>query len=171
MTIQSNLFRNTPYFLNFIFNGQMWTFRHRLSIAGNTTVDAIQVKTGSPKLIHAFQRTMTVEGGGPYVISLVEAPATITDGTLLTTNHNMDRRSTKTSQLQYFSNPTNVTGGIIIDEDFVPTGSGPKATGSFAGSGVERVLKVNTTYVLRVQNQSSNAGTFQFNILTYDSGN
>lgn len=172
MTIESSLFRLTPYFMNFIFNGQMFSFWNRQSIASATTVNAIQAKTGAGgKIIHTFGRNHAAEAGGPFVVSLIEAPATITDGTPLTTIANLDRRSTKMPQLQYFSLPTNVTGGTVIDEIFIPTGSGPSATGVSGTEGIERILKPNTNYVIRVQNIGSQTATFQTNILTYESGN
>lgn len=173
MTVESRIFRQTPYFLNFTFNGQLYTFHHRFSIPGNATVDAVLAQTGTPKLIHVFQRVMTIQGGGPYVVTLIENPTISDTGTDISSqNSNMDRRSTKTPQLQYFSNPT-ISGGTVISEDFLTSGGGPNASSSIGGSivGIERLLALDTDYVLRIQNTGSNQGTFHFDILTYESQN
>lgn len=172
MMIESKTFRHTPYFLNFIFNGNMFVMQHRFQVPAGG-IAALQAKTGPNKIVHIFQRYMVADGGGPYSVSLIEDPVEIIDGTLITTVNNMNRRSTKVSEMQFFGNPPNFQGGIIIDEDLIPTGStgGIRGAAAYSIGEIERILKENTNYIIRIRNNGTEAGQFQFNLLYYETDN
>jgi hypothetical protein len=163
---------NNPrtYWMQYLFNGQMFKFGHTYSIASLGTA-YMQGIVPAGKLIHIFSRTMDVEGGGPVTCSLYEAP-TITDGTTppdITSN--LDRRSAKTPTFLNYINPTGVSGGTLIDRDVIPTGGGPKTTASFVSGATERILKPSTKYCLVFYNGGTQTSSFTINITWYESGN
>lgn len=166
--------RETLYYLNFIFNGQMFSLRTAYSIAASETV-MTQFKTPADKVIHISQRNIIADGGGPYNVQLVENPTPITNGTPMPPNvfSNMDRRSTKQASLQVFLNPTDVGGGTVIDVDYIPTGANATNKGSavYTVSDIERILKPDTNYVLSITNAGTQSGNVLFHLLQYESDN
>lgn len=168
MGISSSLFRDTPYWLNFLYAGQMFSWDNKFTIPNGGTV-YYEIETGLTRLHHTISRGLSVEGGGPITLKLIESP-TLTDGTLKA-SHNMDRRSAKIAATKFYINPTGVTGGTIIDEMFVPTGGGPKTSASLQAGLTERVLKPNTTYAVSLKNDGSQPSIVEVNILFYESVN
>lgn len=166
--ITSNTFRDTPYWLNFLFEGQMFTWHNKFSIPATSTV-FYEVKTDPLRLHHTFQRSLSVEGGGPITLQLIEAP-TLVDGTPIVSN-NLDRRSAKTADTLFFINPTGVSGGTVIEEMFIPTGGGPNTSAALNAGLTERVLKQGTTYAVSLTNDGAQASTVEVNIIYYESGN
>lgn len=166
------LFRNTPYWLNFIVDGKGYKTSFRTTVAGGATANIFQARTPPETLIHILSRTMTFQSGGPFIVELIEAPTTITDGAPYLRKVNQDRRSGRTAELLCFTNPTGITGGNVIDDQFVNTsGSGSNAAGAAGAEGFERILRPNTNYILRVQNTGGNTATVHLDIIWYESDN
>ena len=160
--------RETPYLSQFMFTGNMYLLSAVRSVGAGATV-YIQGNFGSTKLFHTLERRHSFESGGPYTVDLIESP-TITDGTTSAVAANMNRLSSKTHEAQFFSDPTGVSGGTIIDTLFMPAlGTGANTTGTGV-SGVERILKRSTKYVIRIVNAGA-ASTFYTSVLFYESGN
>lgn len=161
--------RETPYWLQFLYAGQMFTASHLYSaVAAGGTV-YVESIIGS-ELIHLLARNVTVDGGGPVTLSLYEAP-TITDGTLQFTKMNCDRRSAKTGTFILYYNPTAVSGGTLLFTDYIATGGGPKGTGGTTVGINEVVFKPNTKYVLAITNTGTQTSNVQINYLWYESSN
>lgn len=160
--------RETPYLAHHMFDGDMYILSSVRSVGSGATI-YIQGKFGSTQLFHTIERRHTFEGGGPYTIDLIESP-TITDGTTAVLARNMNRQSTNTHTAQFFSDPTGVSGGTIIDTLYIPSaGLGSQTTGTGV-LGVERILKKSTSYVLKIVNGGA-ASTFYTSVLFYESGN
>src|SRR5574341_909987 len=160
--------RETPYLSQFMFTGNMYLLNSVRSI-GSTSTIYIQGKFGPNKLFHTIERKHSFNAGGPFTIDLLEAP-TLTDGTTEAFAVNMNRLSTKTHEARFFSNPTGVSGGTIIDTLYIPAaGTGANTTGTGV-SGAERILKRSTDYVIRITNAGA-ASTFYTSVLFYESGN
>lgn len=167
--IGSSLFRSSPYWLNFLFAGQMYSWDYKFSVGAGASV-YYQVKTGANWMFHTLSRTVSVEAGGPYRVELYEAP-TVTDGTIQQLPYNMNRKSAKTAEPIIYINPTGVSGGTLLEKMFLPTGGGPKTSGELAAGISERVLKPSTNYVVKITNSGGAAGTAMINLLFYESGN
>jgi len=168
---KTEVLRQTPYWLNFLFAGQMYIASHSYTIGNGATayVESIIPPT-TGKIIHLLTRGITVEGGGPITIDLYEAP-TVTDGTTPFIMSNLDRRSAKTPSWQLFSDPTGVSGGTHISTDIVSTGGGPKATGALVSGTTELIFHPSYRYVLKMTNLGSLASTVIVSYLWYESGN
>jgi len=160
--------RETPYLAHHMFDGDMYILSSIRSVGAGATV-YIQGKFGATKLFHTIERRHTFEGGGPYTIDLIEAP-TITDGTTAAFAANMNRQSANTHEAQFFSDPTAISGGTIIDTIYMPAaGLGSQTIGAGV-VGIERMLKKSTDYVIRIVNAGA-ASTFYTSVLFYESGN
>lgn len=160
--------RDTPYLSQHLFDGELYLITSIRSIGAGATV-YIQGKFGS-RLFHTISRSHNFEGGGPFTVDLIETP-TLTDGTTSFTAANMNRMSTKTHQAQFFSDPTSVSGGTVIETLLLPAaGVGSNTSGAGSAVGAERILKQNTDYIIRIVNSGS-ASSFYTSILFYESGN
>lgn len=169
MTIESSIMRQTPYWLNFLFVGQMYSASHKYSIAATSSAYMESI-VPSNKLIHLISRDLTVDAGGPLDVELYEAP-TITDGTTPPTIYNLDRRSSKTPSWQLFVNPTGVSGGTKLLVAQISTGGGPKSTGGLSSGVAEFILKPSTKYVLKITNTGTQTSTVVLTYTWYESGN
>jgi hypothetical protein len=167
---------NRPYWLQYLFNKKMFSLSHRYTIGDSESV-YFQFKTGAnPRyLAHVIERTMDVEAGGPIYLEIIEAP-TLTDGTLPPdTFSNMDRRlyrdtgATRPSDASAYINPTNISGGLLFDTDFLTTGGGPKTSGSIKSGITERPLRPNTDYILKFTNEGSQDSSLHLKIVWYES--
>lgn len=172
MAIQTSTFRDTPYWLNFIFSGQMFSWYYKFTIAGGAT-QYIEVRPDpNGRLIHEIYRAVNVLGGGPYDLIEYEDP-TFDAGTTEVPTLNIDRRSAKTSTTTIYSDPTNVSGGTQIREDFITstTQGNRQGTGTLGNAGFERILNPNSTYIIAITNDGSEEGEVLINTIFYESGN
>lgn len=168
--VNTTQLRATPYWLNFLFAGQLFNWWNKFSIGATTTVYAMFVTSSSGRIKHSLGMTVAAEAGGAYTVQIIEAPTVSTNGTLKAAV-NMDRLSAKTADTIFYINPTGVSGGTVIDEFFIPTGSGPNSSGSLVVGTTERVLKKNTIYVISIANAGNNPGVLEITNLFYESGN
>lgn len=160
--------QDTPYNTKFLFDGDLYVLSSVRSIGSGATV-YIQGKFGADKIFHTVSREHTFDGGGPFTVDLLESP-TLTDGTTAATAHNMNRQSSQTHEAQFFSDPTGISGGTIIETLFIPGGGTGSNTVGSTIQGVERILKKNTSYVIRIAN-AGGASTFYTKVLFYESSN
>lgn len=161
--------RETPYLAQHLFDGELYLITSVTAVPAGATL-YIQGKFGD-RLFHTVSSTFSFNGGGPFTLYLIESP-TLTDGTISFTAPNMNRRSTKTHQAQFFADPTNISGGTIIETLFLPaSGGGANAAGGGSTIGAERILKPNTDYLIQATNSGGQASTLYTSILFYESGN
>lgn len=159
--------------MNFVFNGRFFKLHHRYSIEAGTTSYLQVIPT--TRLIHLVARQYAYIGNGPVQISLLEEP-TITNGTTQPTIvSNMDRRSERTATSQWFTNPTGISGGTLIDRDIIHApgvGTGQSVRGGeYSDTPWERIIKPDTSTVIAINNQGDNAVDFILNIFFYESDN
>jgi hypothetical protein len=161
--------RDTPYLSQHLFDGELYLITSVTTVPAESTIN-IQGKFGD-RIFHTVSSSFLYQSGGPFTFNLIESP-TLTDGTTSFTAPNMNRRSAKTHQAQFFSDPTNISGGTIIETLFIPSsGGGSNAAGGGNTVGVERILKANTDYVIQATNSGGQTSTLYTNILFYESGN
>jgi hypothetical protein len=167
--MKSFIGRETPYLAQHLFDGELYLITSVTSVPAGATIN-IQGKFGD-RLFHTISSTFLYQSGGPYTLNLIESP-TLTDGTISFTAPNMNRRSTKTHQAQFFADPTNISGGTIIETLFLPSsGGGTNAAGGGNTVGTERILKANTDYIIQATNSGGQNSTLYTSILFYESGN
>jgi len=90
--------------------------------------------------------------GGDAEIEFYEGSA-ITGGTA-TTVYNHKRYSSNTSTVTVVRDPTVNTAGTLLENFFLPGGTGPQAVGSVGNQRQEWILKLATIYVVRLTNRS-----------------
>ena len=107
-----------------------------------------------PANIEAHLKSFSFYNGDDGHFEFVEAP-TLTTGATPLTAYNRNRRSVKTSGIVLKSNPTGISGGIVLDPMyFKGTNQTP---GVLIRSDIEWVLKPATTYLLRLTNDGVGA--------------
>lgn len=173
MGINSSNLRQTPYWLQFVFNGRFFKCHHRYTIpAGQTTY--MQVTPGE-RLWHTIAKRWNFTGNGPLITSTLEDPTFTVGNTVPTLIANLDRRSAKVPTTQLFTNPTAVSGGTLADRDilFAPgggTGNAVRGTEQTYGNW-ERILKPGSDYLVAMQNDGSNTIDLAFDMFFYESDN
>lgn len=167
-------FRNTPYILNYIYVGQVYSMFHEyLSVSNGATVN-LQVTTGS-RIVHVFSQTIKTSGGGSLLASMYEGQ-TLTTGN---TAPNMppksfDRRigAANAAKTTFFTNPTsiNLAAATLINRERVYNAGGNQGGGASTIANLEMVLLPNTTYLMQFAN-TGNALDIAFQMQFYESDN
>lgn len=148
-----------------IHQGILFSVLHKMSIATGTTA-YIQIKTGS-KTVH-FKPTNLATDADKFAIEFLENP-TLTDGTIPITVVNRNRTSDNLPETVFYSDPTNVSEGIRIDEFYIGGSVGRKATGGDIIAGVnEFILKPNTNYVFQITNEGTTDGVIMMRMFFYE---
>jgi hypothetical protein len=131
--------------------GLLYQTSFTASLAGNQT-SFLQIKTGSlSPLIMGYEIESSAE---PLKVSAIESP-TITDGTTAVASRIMNRTKTTNATTLFFSDPTSISGGTVLDIVIVTAGKG---SGSSAESHGAWKLKTDTSYVLKIE-QLTNQST------------
>lgn len=178
--IRSEVLRNTPYILQFIFEGQVYNCYYRSTLAASGGADNvnIQFKTNGNKLTHLIGIELHTNSDR-MDIDLIENP-TLTDGTTPIPTYNYDRRwgdnsgNNKPSDAVLFSDPTNISGGTITNSDTsygVGSPAGFKSASSTSLSFIEQPLLADTNYIIRLTNFDTVSINYIVRILFYESGN
>jgi hypothetical protein len=106
------------------------------------------------------------------IVDLLENPATITDGTVAPQVFvNLDRRSAKVANATYFTNPTDVTAGTLINRVALYGGGGGDPAISPSQGIFETILKSDEDYLVKFTNNTGGTADTYFNIQFYESGN
>lgn len=164
--IEHNMFRNTPYWLNFLFAGQVFNAELNSSVT-NGAIKYFEIITDSSFLHHIIKFEAISTATSDLLIEIVEAP-TVTDGTTPIVPINMDRRKTKAARTIYYSNPTAISGGLIISTSYLGS-SKEMATNSYEYT--ELLLKKATKYVVKVTNLGTATTNFYLKFIFYESSN
>lgn len=167
--LRSSIYRDTPYWLNFVFAGQAYSASHVYTIGAGATA-YLELKTDA-RIAHILSFTGQAEGAGPILVGVRENPTAISGTTPPTAIANMDRRSAKTPSMQVFVNPTGISGGTVIETFLIATGGGPKSAGSLAAEALEWILRPAARYVLSLLNQGSQSSSCHVSLLWCESDN
>ena len=128
-----------------------------------------QFKTGS-KYVHLKEKTI-VDGSDTLLCQFIEAP-TVTDGTTLVPTYNRNRNSSTTSVMVIYSDPTNISGGTILEYDYIFGADnalgGAQVSSPGAFMNLEWVLKPNTTYIYKLENLGDGTATFLSKLMWYE---
>lgn len=139
------------------------TNKFTIAAAGSAYLEMI-VPAGA----YVHFKPVSMQTDGPKItIQLIEAPA-LTTGSTAVVPANRRRVATPTvSIVTVKSNPTAVSAGTVLDQDYIGggTGNGQTVTGGNASNDNEWVLKPATTYVLKVTN--GGASSADVNIKTF----
>lgn len=164
--IDYTVFRNTPYWLNFLFAGQVFNVDMNATVNANST-KYYEIITDANYIHHMLQFNVVTTAKSDILIELYEAP-TVTDGTISITPINLDRRKSKVSKTLFYSNPSGVSSGLMIQSLFIVTGN---TIGSTTYGNTELILKKATKYVVKVQNLGAQNTDCYIKILYYESSN
>ncbi len=167
MALTSYQFRNQPYWLGFVFAGQAFTVSYRSTIKPGDTL-YIQISTGKDTITHITNRIITsqLEQLG---IKLIENPSFI-DGKKQIPVINLDGRSKIQAATSFYSDASDVYGGIKLEESMIPR------CAFYGGSPVEsllyeRILRYDTNYILAITNEGFYPNNTVVSMAFYESGN
>lgn len=166
--------RNTPYILNYIYIGQVYSMFHEYTNVANGATVSLQITTGS-RIAHVFSQTIKSSGGGDLLVSMYEGQ-TLTTGTTPPTMppKSFDRRigATNAATTAFFTNPTNINIGAatLINRERIYNTGGNQGGGASSIANLEMVLQANTTYLLQFSN-TGNTLNIAFQMQFYESGN
>ena len=135
------------------------------SIANGGSLDLTLQTPDTPSEIH-LQAIVLSTDSGPDEILLYEAPTASEDGTLITARCK-NRNNPQDSPVVLRGNPTVSAVGTEIDDHLI-FASGNKVAIVDAGQADEWVLKKNTKYLIRFQNQSGGQADAQVHITYYE---
>lgn len=106
--------------------------------------------------------------GGDMEGELYEG-TTVTAGTgFAMVEYNKNRASAKAATVGVRRQMTIVAVGTLIENEFVPGGTGPQAVGGAAATRAEWVLAPNTVYMVRITNRAGNAQPMSLAIEWYE---
>lgn len=129
----------------------------------NWTPKYCQFKTGA-KYIHLKEKWI-VNGTDTLLCTLFEAP-TVTDWTTPIVPLNKNRNSTNTSSMTIYSNPTAISGGTIMEYDYLS--GAVMSSALMQRSTNEWILKPNTNYVYKLECLSVWTATFLSKLFWYE---
>jgi hypothetical protein len=172
MAIDTFTFRNTPYIKQFTFAGVTFNVFNKFLAVPAGASRFIELRTGPGlKIFHATER-LIIPSGGPVNFFLRENPTITTPGTIVVPTNNINRLSAKISQARFFNNPIGVSGGTILEQLFIPSGTGANTAPSQSiPVGTERIYKQNTTYILEIVNNNNASMEILYLLNFYESGN
>lgn len=184
------MIRNTPYWLNYIYTGQMFFSWSRGTVAdGETAYTLIRCPTiaSGGRIVHILNAELDFNGGGPYNIGFFKNPVINAAGTLWPYEptginnpvgiSNYDQRFSDIAGKQptatIESGPTvDLTNAQQIRREYVAaTGTGANTSGSGRAFSLELVLEPGENFVLALTNNGQNPGTVHLQYIFYESGN
>lgn len=164
--------RNTPYILNYLYEGQVYAVYHEFVNASGTI--NVQITTGS-RIAHLFHTSVQAAGGGDVTVSMYEG-ATFTTGTVPPNMppRGFDRRvgNLVPSLTTFFIDPTavNIGAATLISRIKLYSLGGSQGGNDITIDNLERVLVPNTTYIMQIEITGSSVDIV-VNVQYYESGN
>lgn len=127
-----------------------------------------EFRTGA-KYIHLKQKNHR-DGSDSTLCSFIEAPVIGTPGTLEVPSYNRNRNSNTVSSMKVYSNPNSITGGTILDYDYLFASTTNQSASSAVPSEdrFEWVLKPNTSYIFKLENLGDGDATFVAKLNWYE---
>jgi hypothetical protein len=116
-------------------------------VNGNGADITILLRTGGTRYGHL---TFTATGGGDAQVRLLENPTVTNAGNAMTVR-NMKRYSTEVNTITAFGNPTYVEQAVLTSF-LLPGGSGGNSQGGVVRQNTERILSLNTDYIIELTN-------------------
>lgn len=152
-----------------IHKGQAFSVSNKFTIA-NGASSYLEVIIPADTYVHF--KPITMQSDGPKItVQLIEAP-TITTGSTGVTPINRRRLGTPAvSVLTVKNNPTSISAGTIVDQDYIGGGSsagGNTVSGGIASNDNEYVLKQATTYVVKVTNGGTGSSDVNIKLFWYE---
>ncbi len=168
MALTSYQFRNQPYWLSFVFAGQVFTLSYRTSIPAGASLN-IQISTSEDTITHITDRRI-VSQSEQLGIKLLKNPHFLPGKKKLPTI-NLDDRSKIQAATSFFVNATNVYGGTVMEESMMPRYAFTQGGSPIESTLYERILQYNSNYVLAIQNEGFYPTNVAINMAFYESGN
>lgn len=168
MAISSYQFRNQPYWLGFVFAGQAFTISYRKTIMPGESLN-IQISTGENTITHITNRSI-ISQGQQLGIKLIKKPNFI-PGTKKIPVINLDDRSKIQADTSFYSNASNVHGGLVLEENMIPRFAFSQGGTPIESSLFERILQYGTDYILVIKNEDFCPTSVMINMAFYESGN
>ena len=168
MALMSYQFRNQPYWLGFVFAGQAFTISHREVIMPNRSLN-IQISTCKETITHITNQSI-ISQGEQLSIKLIRNPHFI-PGTNRIPTINLDGRSQIQATTSFYSNASNVYGGLILEENMIPRFAFTQGGIPIESTLFERILQYDTNYILEIKNEGIYPTTVMVNMAFYESGN
>lgn len=106
------------------------------------------------------------ECGGAAEFYLFEN--TVATGGTAVPIYNRNRRSTTVSGCTLVHTPTVSDAGTQLDQSYIPGGAGHKSGGAAGGFSGEYILKLATSYLVRIKNVSGSAQPVHINVWMYE---
>ena len=130
--------------------GLLYQASFSTTLSGNQT-SYLQIKTGAVSpLVISYEVESSAE---PLKVTALETP-TLTDGTTLVASRNMNRIKTTNATTLFYSDPTGISGGTVLDIMIVTAGKGSGAAAESRGAWK---LKPNTSYVWKIEQLTNQA--------------
>lgn len=133
--------------------GKHYTANHFYTAVADEAYADMHIRTGATKYAHLI---IVVQAEAKSYITFYRDSTYTTNGSAVTAFNNNDASANTTESALYYA-PTGVTIGTLLYQDFVPAGTSPKPVGGTYVSRNEWILKLNTDYLIRVQNVSGSA--------------
>ena len=145
---------------NQIHLGQMFSGTHKVTVSDGGGTYKMLAIVDSAQTAH-FRGIAVQSDGGPFNVDLYESPTVTDNGTALTAYNNNRNSSTTPTLATYYGSTTSANGNLL--EGFLVPG-----TRGVAGREVseEWILKLSTTYLILITNNTSGAGTSDF-VITF----
>jgi hypothetical protein len=139
--------------------GRAYTVTHTGTLASAATV-SFQMKT--PAAVNPVLLFTDFGGDGETLkITFTENP-TVTDGTTSMTPYNLNRASALTAASVWYSDPTSISAGTVLDTEL--TDAGHKMAGASAHD-LTWVLKKSEDYIWTVENIGATTVTYVAKII------
>lgn len=161
MTTQSYVEANVKNGLQFEFGTQATT------VTAGASLDILFVTGAKPVIVK--DRAVSFNGAGVTAI-VYEAPTVTANGTALFVG-NLSRIAPQATTIAAYQGPTVTSAGTQISAPNAFIGStaqGQSVTGTFATGGAERILKPNTSYLLRITNNDTSSGKIAVYVTWYE---
>lgn len=168
MALSSYQFRGQPYWLGFVFAGQAFTISHRENILAGKSIN-IQITTGEETITHVTNRTI-ISQGEQLGIKLIKNPYFMR-GSKQIPVINLDDRSRIEAATSFYSNASNVYGGTVMEESFIPRFAFTQGGSPVESTLFERILQYNSNYILSITNEGFYPTNVLVNMAFYESGN
>jgi hypothetical protein len=154
--------RQTPYWLQFMFAGKMYSTTYTMTVPPNG--DAfIQIKTAGTQIVHLIDRIYQTESND-ITMDFIEGP-TLTDGTTPINITRLQRQIAIPAEVQLFSDPTAITGGTTLGEVKLVDGI------EWKSKEFEMILEKNENYLIKATNSLGSAVEVAIFLVWYESGN
>ena len=168
MSIASYQFRNQPYELGFVFAGQAFTVSCRKIIFPGKSLN-IQISTGENTITH-IKNQRVISQGEQLRIRLIKNPKFI-PGSKEIPVINLDDRSQIKANTTFYCNASNLQGGTILEENFIPRFAFGQGGTPIESEFFERILQYDTNYILEIKNEGFCSTNVMINMAFYESGN